>query len=374
MKLNFLSLIALSLLFAACTNKPHSSEKMVSPSDAYTRNVVDTIGFAQYDWQMDSLIGRIYRLQKDSIKSLRVDTPPWKVCISPHDDYTYVGYPYINALSNIKASTIILFGVAHKARRFDLENKIIFDQFQYWEGPYGKVKVSKLRNRIMKKLHPDLYEVHDSMQIIEHSLEALIPFLQYFIPNVQIVPILVPYMEYSKMEETGEALADVLYNIMEKDSLVWGEDIALIISTDAVHYGDEDWGGKNFARYGTDSTGTAKAVKFEHKIIADCLTGELNLRKIEKFTKYTVKSNNFKEYKWTWCGRYSVPFGLATAFFLQKKYSNDPLEGFLMNYANSIDHPHLPVNDLSMGITAPANQHHWVGYAALGYYSEPEEE
>jgi AmmeMemoRadiSam system protein B len=374
MKLVFFFLFALSLLFVACINRQPSSGDTISPADTYTRSVVDTIGFAQYEWQMDSIVTRIYRYQKDSIKPIRSGTPPWKVCISPHDDYTYVGYPYINALSNLKASTLILFGVAHKASRFNLENKIIFDRFDYWTGPYGKIKVSDLRNKIMNKLDTELYEVHDSMQVIEHSLEALIPFLQYFIPDVQIVPILVPYMEYSKMEETGAALADILYNIMDKDSLVWGKDIALVISTDAVHYGDEDWGGKNFARYGTDSTGTAKAVKFEHKIISDCLIGEISLGKIRKFTGYTVKPSNFKEYKWTWCGRYSVPFGLATAYFLQKKYADDPLEGFLLNYANSIDHPHLPVNDLGMGITAPANQHHWVGYAALGYYSEPEEE
>lgn len=362
-------------MLAACTNKPDSADKVaVLPGATNTRNLVDTIGFAQYGWQMDSIIARIYRLQKDSIKALRAGIPPWKVCITPHDDYTYVGYPYINALSNINAPTVILFGVAHKARKFDLENKIIFDSFQYWKGPYGIVKVSNLRDKIINELSPELYEVHDSMQIIEHSLEALIPFLQYFIPNVQIVPILVPYMEYGKMEETGAALAEVLYNIMTRDSLVWGKDIALVISTDAVHYGDEDWGSKKYARFGTDSAGTAKAVKFEHKIITDCLTGDLNLAKIRKFTGYTVKSNNFREYKWTWCGRYSVPFGLATAYFLQKKYSNNPLEGYLMNYANSINHLHLPVDDIGMGVTAPANPHHWVGYAALGYYSDSEKE
>ncbi len=370
MKATVFSLPLLFLLFAACTNRPHSSNREVSSSDAYTRNVVDTIGFAQYAWQMDSVVARIYRFQKDSVKSIRRGTPPWKVCISPHDDYTYVGYPYINALSNIKAQTVILFGVAHKAWRFGLENKIIFDRFQYWKGPYGKVKVSGLRDKIMDELNPVLYEVHDSMQIIEHSLEALIPFLQYFIPDINIVPILVPYMEYSKIEETGAALADVLYKIMTRDSLVWGEDIALVISSDAVHYGDEGWGGKNFARFGTDSVGTAKAVSYEYKIIDDCLSGNLDLKRIKKFTAYTVKPTNYKEYKWTWCGRYSVPFGLATAYFLQKKYTNDPLKGFLMNYANSIDHPPLPVNDLGMGVTAPANQHHWVGYAALGYYSK----
>lgn len=41
--------------------------------------------------------------------------------------------------------------------------------------------------------------------------------------------------------------------------LEWGRDFCIVISTDAVHYGDKEWGGKNYAPYGTDSAGYAKA-------------------------------------------------------------------------------------------------------------------
>ena len=71
-------------------------------------------------------------------------------------------------------------------------------------------------------------------------------------------------------------------------------------------------------------------------------------------------------YKWTWCGRYSVPMGLITSYYLTKKF-NINLSGLLLGYATSIDHQTLPVDDLVMGTTAPANIHHWVGYAAIAY-------
>jgi len=146
----------------------------------------------------------------------------------------------------------------------------------------------------------------------------------------------------------------------------WGEDFAIIISTDAVHYGDQDWGGTNLAPYGADSAGYKKAVAHEYEIINNTLTGEITPEKIKQFTHYTVQDTNYKEYKWTWCGRYSVPMGLLTAYYLEKDL-NQNLKGTLVGYATSIDHPKLKVEDLGMGITAPANIHHWVGYAALGY-------
>ena len=89
--------------------------------------------------------------------------------------------------------------------------------------------------------------------------------------------------------------------------------------------------------------------------------------KINTFCKYTVEQDNYKEYKWTWCGRYSVPFGLLTAFHLNQLQGNEPLHGTPVGYATSIDHSNIKVDDLEMGVTAPANIRHWVGYAAIGY-------
>lgn len=367
--MNYLFRFSLPLIiaFISSCSQPKTTNKQES-SEILVRHAVDSIGFAIHDWQMDSIVMRIKNLQADSLNEFyNPGKQPWKVCIVPHDDYSYVGYQYLNILAGVKAKTIIMFGVAHKARIFSLEDKLIFDRFDYWQGPYGKIRVSDLRDKIMDKLDESLYQVHDSMQIVEHSLEAQLPFLQYFNPEVEIVPILVPYMSYNKMKEIAEPLANTIYSLFEEYQLELGMDVAIVISTDAVHYGDESWGGKNYAPFGTDEKGTLEAVNLEHEIIRNCFIGELSLTGIRKFTEYTVQKKDHREYKWTWCGRYSVPFGLMTSHSLTKLTGEAPLQGKLIGYSNSIDHTLIKVGDLGMGTTAPAYNRHWVGYASIGY-------
>ncbi|MFO7829226.1 MAG: AmmeMemoRadiSam system protein B [Bacteroidales bacterium] len=351
-KVFYILMILILVSSISCKKNPESS-------GLKTRNVVDTIGFAQYDWQMDSIIERI-GYHSDSEQT-------WRVAITPHDDYAYVGDLYPRVLDGVKAKTVILFGVAHKARDYDLENRIIFDSFDVWQAPYGKVKVSEIRNKLIKAIPDSLFMVHDKMQSVEHSLEAVIPFLQNKNPDIEIIPILVPYMTYEKMQQISGSFSDALKNVMKENNLQWGKDLAMVISTDAVHYGDEDWGGSNYAPFGTDSAGLASARNHEMEIITNCLVGEINPGKIKKFINYTVKEENYKEYKWTWCGRYSVPFGLLAAYKLDNVINEEGLHGTFIGYSNSIDHPTLKVDDLNMGTTAPANQRHWVGYAAVSY-------
>jgi MEMO1 family protein len=342
----------------------------ISFSQDKTRKPVDTIGFASKPGQMDEFMNIAehqsgYVINRPDISAVD-DNTGWKVAISPHDDYTYVGYVYPALLSRVSAKTVILIGVCHKAKLFNLENKIIFDSYSNWKMPYGNIPVSNLREEIISRLPKDSYIIYDSVQALEHSVEAIIPFLQYYNRDVEIVSILIPYMSYDKMNEIAEPLARAVFAAVVKKDLKWGKDFSVVISSDAVHYGDEDWGGKNFAYYGADSSGYIKAVSHEFEIINSCLTENVRTDKIKKFIDYTVDENNFREYKWTWCGRYSVPFGLLTAYYLQDLY-NIKLSGSLLQYATSLDHPHIPVTDIGMGVTAPANIHHWVGYPAVGF-------
>ena len=352
--------ILIGLTLVTCQNS--------GPDDAAVRPLVDTVGFAQYAWQMDSLMTRIHRYSSEEEDFDNQHSPPWKVCISPHDDYTYVGSLYPELLEQIHARTVLLVGVAHKAKELNLENRIIFDSHTYWKGPYGKVPVSAIRKEIMQNLDNSLYEVNDSMHRLEHSLEALIPFLQYFNRQVEIIPVLVPYMSFTRMGEIAEPLSDALSSILSNHNLNWGLDFSIVITTDAVHYGDEEWGGKNYALFGCDSAGNARAVEHEFEIIETSLEGTVSKEKIQKFCEFTVQESDYREYKWTWCGRYSVPLGLLTVYYLQEHLSGgDALEGVLVGYSNSIDHEHIYVDDLMMGRTAVATPHHWVGYAAIGY-------
>ena len=338
---------------------------------AKIRNQKDTLGFASKAWQMDSVMNRIekrYRSYYDSLfnKQSYKQDDMLRFAICPHDDYTYAGFLYNEVFSHIKAKTVIILGVAHKATKYGIEQKIVFDTFGQWHAAYSNIKISTLRQQIIKNLPSSDYIIHDSLQAEEHSVEAFIPFLQYYNKKVEIVSILVPYMSFETMKGVSADLAKALEKVIKGNKLQWGKDIALIVSTDAVHYGDEDWGGKNYAPYGCDSAGYKKALVLEHQIINDCLVTP-DISSSKKFSEYTVQSSDWHEYKWTWCGRYSVPFGLLTAYQLQQLTGEKPLKLAITDYSTSIARKALKVEDLEMGATAVANLHHWVGYAVAGY-------
>jgi AmmeMemoRadiSam system protein B len=332
------------------------------------RSHIDTIGFAQYAWQMDSIMARISRYEKwlSSRSTCEPDSVLFRLAICPHDDYTYAGPLYPAVLGHIRTPVVILFGVAHKAKSLGISNRIVFETFPRWKEPYGMVPVSLLQEEIIKDLDTAVFCISDTLQKVEHSLEAILPFLQYYNRKLEIVPILVPAMSFDRMQEISGKLACVIEKLAENKGWVWGKDYAIVVSTDAVHYGDVDWNGKNFATYGVDSAGYLQAIQHEREIIYSSLTGRVNEDKIRNFNRFTVDSVDYREYRWTWCGRYSVPFGMLTAIKLAD-YLQGPLEGIVIGYASSIDHLRLPVEDLWMGITAGASLRHWVGYAAIGY-------
>ncbi len=337
------------------------------------RGLADTVGYAHLERQIEAVVRRIAAQDGAKLERILEDTSVaagdrWRMAIAPHDDYAYAGLMYPLVLRNVAAPVVIIFGVAHKARQLDLEDQLVFDSFTHWSGPYGDIAVSSLREKIMTALPQESYRVSDEMQSIEHSVEAKLPFLQHYNRGVEFVPILVPYMSFARMKELAPQLARAIASIIDDERLEWGADIALVASTDAVHYGDEGWGGKDFAVYGADAAGYAKALVQERQILHQCFEGDLQPEKIERFTRYTLADHDHREYKWTWCGRYSVPFGLLSAWHLQQLLGALPLVGTILGYTTSLEGQRIKVDDLDgMGVTAAATLRHWVGYADVGF-------
>jgi AmmeMemoRadiSam system protein B len=347
-------------LMTACTSQDQTGPERVP---------VDTVGFAQYPWQLDSIIARTDRMQHENLiraAGVLSDSAPLKVGISPHDDYSYAGYLYPALFQNVKSDVVILFGVGHRAKEFHIEDRIVFGSYRAWKSPSGSVKVSYLQDALMKKLPDDTYIVHDSLQTVEHSLEALIPFIEHYNPEAEIIPVIVPCMSFERTEEISGALAAAVKETMDAAKLEWGKGWSVVISTDAVHYGNEDWGGKNYDRFGVDSSGYKLATGYEEEIINTMLTGSLTPEKIKAFSSCTVRDDDYHEYKWTWCGRYTVPLGLLTCYRISQ-LEGITLTGVSAGYSTSIANSPIEVSDLGMGVTAPAKLTHWVGYAAVGY-------
>jgi AmmeMemoRadiSam system protein B len=288
--------------------------------------------------------------------------------ICPHDDYLYAGRGYVHAMREVEAPRAVLFGVSHTARKRGIQGKLIFDDFAAWKSAYGTCRISPLRKSIIKALPPDLVLVSNEIHSEEHSLEGFIPILQHYMPNIEIVPILVTRMEGEKFDEAADALVLALSRLMNRHRWRLGRDVVLLISADCVHYGDEEWGGRNYAPFGVGELGYQLGVAQDLSIINSSLTGTLGKKKIDLFTE-RVDSGDFQQpYKITWCGVYSIPFGLSVLDRVAIRAGRRVPEGFMLVYGTSVEPPKLPLERVGLGVTAIATFRHWVGYTAIGYW------
>jgi AmmeMemoRadiSam system protein B len=288
--------------------------------------------------------------------------------ISPHDDYQYAQQVYAHLYPHIRASHVLVIGVAHKARDFpEVEGKLVFDSFDAWHGPYGDVEISPLRADLLEALEPGGNAiVHDELQSIEHSVEGLIPWLQHFDRQVQIVSILIPYMSWERLAELADRTAAHLQRAMEQRGMILGRDVAILISSDSVHYGDEGWGGKDFADFGVDRQGYDRAVERDLNLVRDYLVDQVSRTKLEQLYRLLVQED-YHEYRITWCGRFSVPFGLAVLEALPTGTGKPHHDGVLLRYGTTLDPGRHDPGVEGLGVTAPASLRHWVGFVAIGY-------
>ncbi len=337
------------------------------------RGQMDAVGFVTTAAQMDSVLAQCRVLASPRAAELEA-TQGWtgdtafSAAVCPHDDYYYAGRLYALLLPHIHAKTVVIFGVFHKAKVFECHDTLVFDSFKAWRGPYGPVTPSPVRDELIARLPRSDLIVDNDMQEVEHSVEAIVPWLQAFDRDVQIVSILVPYMDWTTMDRLAGDVSSALASIIQEKGWVLGRDIAIIASSDAVHYGDADWGGSNFAAFGTGPDGYAKAVDRDRGLIASDSSGPVRRDGLHAFLYACVDSTDVTHYKVTWCGRFSVPFGLDVASRVNESLTGKPLTGTLVDYGTSLGEVSLDLNAIpGLGATAPNNLHHWVGYPAIGY-------
>jgi AmmeMemoRadiSam system protein B len=333
----------------------------------------DTIGYATRPDQVEALVRLV-----DSLEAARyvsnaaafplMKTGPMIGAICPHDDYLYAGRGYVHVMREVRAPRVILFGVSHTARRRGIQDKLIFDDFSAWKSAYGNCPVSSMRDDIVAALPAGLVLVNDTIHSEEHSLEGFIPILQHYLPKVEIVPILVTRMNGSNFETAADALAEAISIIMKARGWKLGKDVAILISADCVHYGDEEWGGRNYAPFGVGEDGYEKGVAQDREVIRSSLAGALSREKIGIFREKVENSDFQQPYKITWCGVYSIPFGLGVLDRLAERGGGRAPEGFTLVYGTSLRPHKLPLERTGLGVTAIATLRHWVGYTAIGYW------
>lgn len=322
-----------------------------------TRPIRDPIG---YVWSPNPM----NRLMDYLLASCHSDAqlPPLVAGICPHDDFLYAGPVYLPIMRRIHTKEVIIFGVTHHDVRLamkDPKNKLILDAYDNWKGPFGPVAVSPLRELLKKKLSPDAYMVSNKAQALEHSIEGMVPFLQYFNRKIKITPVMVTGMSFERMQRLSSKVAEVIIGYMKDNNLEPGKDVFFLISSDANHYG-EDFDNTVF---GTGEQGHDAAVANDWRIARDFLSGKITKQKIQGEMKAT------SEGKALWCGRYSIPFGmLATLKVLRALAPEEQMNGQVLRYADTYSNGPIPLRKTGFGVTAPFSLRHWVGHLSVGYW------
>lgn len=336
------------------------------------REPVDRVGYCWTPEAVDRLVAHAEeregeRLAESAARLALADGAGLAAAIAPHDDYAYAQQVYAHVFPHVTARTVILVGVAHRARDYpETEGRIVFESYDAWVGPYGEVPVSALRDEWLAAIPAGQgVVVHDELHAVEHSLEALIPWLQHQRRDVEIVPLLVPSAAWPGLDHGAEWLADPLAHLLRSKGWALGHDVAIVISSDAVHYGDEGWGERTFAEFGTDGAGYDNAVARDLELVEQHLAGVVAPPRLGQL-HHALVADDVHEYRVPWCGRFSIPFGLALAYYLNRNLKSPPLDAVLLRYGTTLDPGRSDPGVEGLGVTAPASLHHWVGFFAMG--------
>jgi AmmeMemoRadiSam system protein B len=175
--------------------------------------------------------GRFYPGSPDGLKRMiegMVDKKAAKAeaigLVSPHAGYIYSGAVAAAVISRVKfKDTFVILGPDHTGRgkAFSIMSE------GTWKTPLGDTEIdSELGKRILTS-SSYLEEDHVAHQF-EHSIEVQVPFLQYFKPDVRIVPVVIGHASGKIYKEIGRELAGAI-----KESK---KGVILLASTDMTHY------------------------------------------------------------------------------------------------------------------------------------------
>ncbi|MBN1488349.1 MAG: AmmeMemoRadiSam system protein B [Phycisphaerae bacterium] len=346
----------LALLALLCLPLPSQADEV--------RPFGDGAGYCGTAEDMDRFVGF---LEKHAPKPPE-DVPALVAGISPHDEYLRTGRVYYPLFQRFSAPEVVVFGVTHRKIREKLgqpEEKLIFDTHARWQGPYGPIQVSGLREHLRKSLDTRHVLVSDEAHRMEHSIEALLPFLQHYRRDVRITPIMVTAMPFDTMEALAKDVAEAIDAYMKENRLALGKDVFLLISSDSNHYGKDF----NNLAFGEGEAAFRQGIAHDREIAETYLAGPISPEKLRGLTARLWGKDFRTQGDTVWCGKYSIPFGLLTVHHLVAARSPDGrLTGRLLVYGDTQTEGVLPVEGTALRPTTPSSLEHWVGFLSAGYY------
>jgi MEMO1 family protein len=361
------SLLSLLLFASMAVNARPSLDEvrkdMGAPSSSEVRGQRDTVGYATTPQAM----AKVWELsaQGPGPESFGAKIAPGVLgVIGPHDDYIYAARVYRDVFPLVTAKTVVVIGVFHRYRRFEARDQLVFDSYRAWRSPDGEIAVSPLRDELIAALPKDMATKDDAAHDSEHSIEGIAYFLKHARPDVEIVPIIVPVASFERLAEMARQLGGALAESMKGRNLQLGRDVAIVISADGTHYG-EDF---KFTPHGAGGVNAlTKAVEDDRTLMRETLGGMITAEKARAFYATVVDPANPDQYRRTWCGRFSVTLGTLLIGETARRMGLATPRSVPLALGVSVDTPELAARDLGVGPTAPANLYHFVTHPALAF-------
>ena len=357
-------LMSASINAAAAPPSPEQvRNEMGIPSQGDVRGQRDAVGYAS----TAAAMAKVWSLaeQGPSPESFGQPTPQPGVAalIGPHDDYVYAGRVYRRAYPLVTAKTVIVIGVFHGYRRFEARDRFVFESYRAWRSPDGEIAISSLRKELFEAMPADMVAQDNAAHDSEHSIEGIAYFLKHARPDVEIVPIIVPGASFERLSALSASLGDALATAMKRRGWTLGRDVAIVVSTDGTHYG-EDF---RYVPYGAGGIEAfQKAMAHDRALVRDTLGQEASPRTASLFFSTVVDPARPDQYRVPWCGRFSVTAGLLLIDNVSRALGT-PLKAVPLALGVSVDTPELAVRDVGVGPTAPANLYHFVTLPAVAY-------
>lgn len=148
--------------------------------------------------------------------------------ILPHAGYMYSGPVAGATISRIKfEDTFVIMGPNHtgNGKPFSIMTEGV------WETPLGEVAIDVELGKKILAASRYLQEDYGAHQL-EHSVEVQLPFLQYFKPDIKLVPIILAHASGAVYKDIGKGIARAIKESNRK--------VIIIASSDMTHYESQE--------------------------------------------------------------------------------------------------------------------------------------
>ena len=156
------------------------------------------------------------------VKPPQVQLPPQrslKMLIMPHAGYVYSGLTAAHVslvLRKNQFDRVIVLGPDH---RVGFKGAAVSDAIAY-ETPLGRINLNG--DAEVLRQHSDLFQAIPAADRWEHSLEVVLPFLQFYLEEFDLIPIVLGYGDINRY-------AEAINPLLNKNTL-------LVVSSDLSHY------------------------------------------------------------------------------------------------------------------------------------------